>query len=446
MPAQGNPTPPLVGGNSQRDTILQSYVYQSGIHKPEHSSILTYKFPQYYLTTLLDRIGASEGIAQDTWSWNVMDRTRSGFTQSGAGTIATTTATVVTDIAFATGYYVVGDVVRSETGRRGYISAIADSSGSLQLTILSEDGNNWTANEVADTKTWGHAYNSFGEASDAPKGRLYLPTEDYNHLTILRRSFSISGTELTNRTYLGDGGSWYFTMEDLVMKEFARDRESLILTGQLYNQGNRKVSKGILDYAAAGVSNTYASGSGVSEADIQEQIRELMVEGASNELFVLCGSNFLSDVQTALRDYAIDGAISYGTLGDNTAGLDFQSYKYLGKTIHFAYYEMFEDQEIFPTPGSISDANGIKDYSHFSLWLDLGTDSMGHRLISMKHKELDGVSRKFVHGYELGMARPEGTQGGLVSNGKDAFTIHYLSEIGPEVRNAHRMGLLYANS
>lgn len=442
---QGNPTPPLVGGNSQRDTIMQSYVYQSGIHKPEHSSILTYKFPQYYLTTLLDRIGASEGIAQDVWSWNIMDRTRQGFTQDGAGTISTTTATVVTDIATATGYYVVGDVLRSETGRRGYVSAVGDSSGSLELTILSEDGNNWTAAEVANGKKWGHAYNSFGEASDAPVGRLYLPTEDFNYLTTLRRSFSISGSELTNRTYVGDGGSWYFTMEDLEMKEFARDREILVLTGQQVNSGNRKASKGILDYAASGVTNTYASGTGVSEGDIQEQIREMMVQGSSNELFVLCGSNFLSDVQNTLKDYAIDGAISYGVLGDNTAGLDFQSYKYLGKTIHFAYYEMFEDQAVFPTP-SASIAATITDYSHFSLWLDLGTDSMGHRLISLKHKELDGVSRKFIHGYEKGMASPDGTQGGLVSNGKDAFTIHYLSEIGPEVRNAHRMGLLYAAS
>lgn len=442
---QGNPTPPLVGGISQRDTILQGYVYQSGIHKPEHSSILTYKYPQYYMTTLLDRIGASEGIAQDTWSWDIMDRTRKGFTQSGAGTISTTTATITTDIAFADGYYVVGDVVRGETGKRGRITAIADASGDAQLTVVAEDGANWTTADVADGKVFGHAYNSFGEASDAPVGRLYLPTEDYNYLSILRRSFSISGSELTNRTYIGDGGAWYFTQEDLEMKEFARDREILVLTGQQYNAGNRKVSKGILDYAANGIQSTYGSSAGVSEADLQEHIRQMMVEGTSNEIFVLCGSNFISDVQKALKDYALNGAMSYGVLGNNTAGLDFVSYKYLGKTIHFAYYELFEDQAVFPTPsGSISGT--VTDYSHFSLWLDLGTDSTGHKLISLKHKELNGVSRKFVHGYEVGMASPEGAQGGRVSSGKDAFTIHLLSEIGPEVRNSHRMGIMKANS
>lgn len=33
MPAQGTPTPPLVGGNSVRSTILEGYVFQSGIHR-----------------------------------------------------------------------------------------------------------------------------------------------------------------------------------------------------------------------------------------------------------------------------------------------------------------------------------------------------------------------------------------------------------------------------
>lgn len=46
MPAYGNPTPPLVGGNSVRQPILEGYVFQSGIHDPEFSKILTYKYPQ----------------------------------------------------------------------------------------------------------------------------------------------------------------------------------------------------------------------------------------------------------------------------------------------------------------------------------------------------------------------------------------------------------------
>ena len=61
MPVNGNPTAPLVAGTNVREPIMQDYVFQSGIHKPEHSNLLSYKFPQYYFTALLDRLGAYEG-------------------------------------------------------------------------------------------------------------------------------------------------------------------------------------------------------------------------------------------------------------------------------------------------------------------------------------------------------------------------------------------------
>lgn len=446
MPAQGNPTPPLVGGISQRDTIFSKYVFQSGVHKPEHSSILSYKYPQYYLTSLLDQLGASEGIPQDVWSWNTMDRTRLSYTQTGAGTISTTTATIDVDApTFAVGYAVVGDVVRTETGRNGIITAVNDNSTVLELVIESEDGANWTAAEIADGKVFGHIYNSFAEGSDAPKGRLYLPDEDYNYLTILRRSFKITGSEFTNRTWLGNGEAWYFTQEDLEMKEFARDRELLTMFGSQVNDAanNRKSSRGIIDWALnEGVINTYASGTGIAESDLQAHIRDMIIEGVSNEITVLCGANAMADIQVALKDYAIDGAQSYD---GKVAGLDFQAYRFMGKKVNFAYYELFDDTAALPTPSAtLTDA--IKDFSHFTLWLDMGADSTGKKLISLKHKELDGQSRKFIHSYEVGMMNPYGENGGMVSNGVDAFQIHYLSEIGPEVRLPNRLGVLAANS
>lgn len=162
-------------------------------------------------------------------------------------------------------------------------------------------------------------------------------------------------------------------------------------------------------------------------------------------MYVLCGADFMEQAQVALRDYAISGAMNYGRLGNNTAGLDFTTYVFMGKKFHFAYYELFNDDKLVPTPSAVP-SSSIVDFSNTSLWLDLGTDSSGRSLITMKHKEHDGVSRKFVHGYELGMANPNGPQGGLVSSGDDKFTIHYLSQIGVELRLANRMGILRANA
>jgi len=458
---QGIPTPPLTGGKDQGtaiDTILSSYVFQSGIHKPEHSNLLSYKYPQYYMTTMLDRLGASEGIAQDVWSWSVLDRTRRAGTidsvDSGDGTATVVLTTQYVWTADRPGYLIVGDLIRiadgDESGSILRVTAVDDSTatpGLQEITVVKQEGGNITLTvgggaTVAAT-IFGHVTNAFGEASDAPNGRIFLPEEEWNALQIIRRSFSISGSEFTNRTWLKDGSAWYFTIEDIHMKEFALDREIAVMWGVRQDSGVRS-TKGILDYAFdEGIENGFAAASGVQEADLRDHITDMFDEGVGNDIYVLCGSKFLADAQVALKDYAVAGALDYGVFGNNTAGLDFMSYKFMGKTIHFAHYQLFNDKEILP---AVTAAAGVVDYANFSLWLDLGTGSNGEKLISLRHKELDGQSRKFIHAYEVGMMNPAGPNGGMVANGKDAFTIHYLSEIGIEVRLPNRLGILRANS
>jgi hypothetical protein len=452
-----NPTPPLVGGKDQTtvvDNILQDYVFQSGIHKPEHSNLLSYKYPQYYLTSMLDRLGPSEGLGQDVWSWNVMDRTRRadavGALDSGAGTATNVITTGYDWTSARPGYLIVGDIIRvadgTHQGELLRVTASADSAstpGKQAVTVVSQAGT--AALTLVAGDKFGHATNAFGEASDAPEGRVFLPEEEWNAMQIIRRSFSISGSEFTNRTWLNDGSAWYFTLEDLHMKEFALDREIALMWGvRQGDNGSVKSSTGLINFAFdSGIENGFAAAAGVAESDLRDHIKDLFVEGVGNEIYVLCGAQFLADVQVALRDYALAGAISYGAFGDNIAGLDFQSYKFMGKTIHFAHYNLFDDQEVLP---SVTASATVVDYSNFSLWLDLGTGSNGEKLISLRHKELDGQSRKFIHAYEVGMMNPAGANGGQVANGKDAFTIHYLSEIGLECRLPNRLGILRANS
>lgn len=450
MPVNGNPTPPLQSGNSAVDNILSGYVFQSGIHKPEHSSILTYKYPQYYVTSILDRLGADEAVAQDTFSWNIMDRTRESGTVNNLGALSTTATFEIPEFDFADGgkegYLIVGDVIRMETGVNFRVEATAVSTtltDKQEVTVSKVGGGTITSAELADNMVFGHSHNLFGEGTFQPKGRVFLPTEEYNNLAILKRTVSVTGSELTNKTWLDDGKSWYFEVEEITRKEFAKDRENLIVFGKRAD-GSVKSSRGILDYVLTfGINNGYAGATGVSEEDLRGQIQEMLIEGTSNEITVLCGAKFLADVQVALRDYAINGAISYGNLGDNTAGLDFMSYKFMGKTIHFAYYELFDDQAIVPFVGTAA-ADKI-NFSDFSLWLDFGVDNTGRNLITMKYKALDGQSRKFIQKINPGMMSPNGSEG-IATSGFDGFEIYMLSHIGVEVRLPNRMGILRANS
>lgn len=457
MPLVGNPTGPLDSGTNVRD-VLQGYVFQSGIHKPEHSSLLTYKFPQYYLTSLLDRMGAEESVAQDVWSWNVMDRTRRGSTVEAIDTVLPAASVVMdTDFDFTLaangkeGYLVVGDLIRVESGAILRVTATQDNGANKQeITVVNQAGGNVTATDLQLNDAFGHIGNVFPEASSAPKGRLYLPEEEFNQLGIIRRSFTISGSEFTNRTYLNDGESWYFEQEEIEMREFARDREGYIMFGVINGTTptvDPRSGKGIYTYANdEGVKNFFPSGTGVTETDIQDHIKELLLQNVSNEIFVLAGAQFLADFNRALKDYALAGALSYGKFGDNIAGLDFHRYLFMGKTINIAYYELFDDVEMLPTPVNGIDATNRADFSNFSLWLDFGSENNGKSLITMKYKELDGVSRKFIHGYENGMVSADGTVGGNVTSGDDKFSVHLLSHIGVEVRLPNRLGILRAST
>jgi hypothetical protein len=145
-----------------------------------------------------------------------------------------------------------------------------------------------------------------------------------------------------------------------------------------------------------------------------------------------------------LKDYAIHGT-SYGSFGNNMAGLDFKGYVFAGKTIYFAYYELFDDPAVLPSVTASATAINFKD---FSLWLDMGTDSAGQRLIKLKYRAHGGVQRKFIHTVIPGMMTFNGAQseGGFAANSFDGVEVQLLSEIGVEVRLANRMGILRANS
>lgn len=448
MPANGYPTPPLVGGTSARSTILEGYVFQSGIHDPEHSKLLTYKYKQYYMTTLLDMLGADEPVAQTVFSWSTQDRTRKSATATTVTNGTTATATVVTTIPSAVasgdkGYYIIGDVIRTEAGELGRVTAVGESGGFQTIDVVRVVGGNWSAALIANGFVFGHVATSFGEATAGPEGRLFLPVEDFNYTQILKRGVKISGTELTNRTILGDGSAWYFQMEDILGKEFARDREALVMFGEKSTASSTvKATRGILSWVTSeGIINTYSSAAGVAESDFQEHIADLLPEGGSAEYLVLCGSTFLKNAQKALKDYAIQGAISYGTLGKNMAGLDFAGYRFLGKTIYFAYYELFDDTAILPYSGTPS-ASKI-NFKDFSLWLDLGSTNTGEKLIKLRYKSHGGISRKFIQTTIPGIF---GFNGASPTSTNDYVEVSMLSDIAVEVHLANRMGILRANS
>jgi hypothetical protein len=442
-------------GVIQTGRVDGQYVF-GGIQKPDFSDYITYRFPQYTITTLLGRIGRKNPVAgNDFFSWFEKGKFRQSVTASAAtGASGDTTGTVT----YATGTqasFLVGDVIRFENDAYAVVTGITSggggngASGTLALQAL---GANFGVS-IAGTLKFAHLYNLQQEFSDSPSGRVWQETQVNEYMGIMRRSVVCSTTQGSNLKWVKKSDSewsYYYINEMETMQEMAMDREMYILaakasttstTNNLLSGTTRLGGNGILQRVlTSGVVGTYSSA--IAETDLAEQVRLMCLNSSGNEFTVLCGSSAYADAQFALRDYTLNGGISFGVFsGDGLmTGLNITKYKFMDKILNFVLYYPFANEALFPSPAT----SGI-NWDKAMLFLNMGTDDRGNPLINLRYKQdLLGQSLEFRRTVQEGITTPEAGSGAARSNGRDGFTVDFYSSIGVELRAANNHGLLYA--
>jgi hypothetical protein len=427
--------------------LLEGHIFNQGLEQPDVLRALIIKYPKYYLTQLIDKIGGSGEIDNDTISWNIMGRTRKGAAITALSNGTTTTATATLDTAYdaATGnlgYFLVGDTVRvSESGIIGRVTAVSNSGGTVQtIDVARYDGAAWATTTILNTWHIGHVGSMYGEGSTGAGGyRSYFPENDYNVTTKLRRDFKITRDAMKSKKWVDapGGKNWWYAQEDFEQREFMRDIEATVLLGKRFKSTSLQganLSRGIIESAeTSGKTVTFSSSVGVQEADWAYLAQQLSDEQGSDNLIALCGTQILADTMHSLGD-------RYRTYPDmlptalKETGIDFTSYKFLGKTIHFAKYEMFSDTSIFP---SVSASSTIKDSRNLALVLDFSPTDNGTN-IQLKYRNGSKLIQKMIPG----MASP----GLEAANKFDGIEGALLSEVTPVVYLPNRLGLVYSNS
>lgn len=451
VPGISFPTSQLNPGSANRGGIdLANHVFLSSLELPDISKVLTVKYPQYYLLSLSEKIaGASVAQGSRVHSWFIQDRTRKGCVASSIANGTTASATITTNIPYDVasgnalfGYFLVGDLIRvNDSEENAIITAIGNSAdpGFQTITIARYAGGNWSTTLLPVNATIGHLGSAFAEGSaDAGGVRLDMPYEDYNTMQIIRRKLKVSSDMLNQKTWIDDK-SWFFQQEPFFQKEFMRDTEAILMFGKraLGTSGGTNYTRGLMEYAeTSGIQTTYSSAIGVQEADLSNFLKQLYTQNASNDLIVLCGEQFLFDVNHALSDRYRQ--VPLGEKPAELAGLDFQSYQIGGKRLHFAYYELFSDTSIVPPSTATSTA---KDFRNLGLVLDFGTTDAGERNIQVRYRTGETGDRKMVQKFITGMASP----GVQISNSLDGMEIQLLSELMPKVVLPNRLGLIYSN-
>lgn len=438
----------------QTGNVNGQYVF-GGIQKPDFSDYITYRFPQYTITTLLSRIGRKNPVVgNDVFNWFEKGKFRQSVTASAAtGASGDTTGTVT----FATGTqasFLPSDVIRFENNVYAVITAVTGAggngaSGTLAVTAL---GTNF-GSSITGTLKFAHLYNLQTEYSDSPSGRVWQENQVSEYLGIMRRSVVCSTTQSSNMKYVKKSDSewsYYYINEMETMQEMAMDREMYILaakanstatTGNVLSGSTRLGGNGILPRVIAdGVVGTYSSA--IAETDLAEQVRLMCLNSQGSEFTVLCGSSAYADAQFALRDYTLNGGISFGVFGNEglMTGINITKYKFMDKILNFVLYYPFANEALFPAPAT----SGI-NWDKAMLFLNMGTDDRGNPLINLRYKQdLLGQSLEFRRTVQEGITSPEAGASASRSNGKDGFTVDFYSSIGVELRAANSHGLLYA--
>ncbi len=443
-------------GVIQTGNVNGQYVF-GGIQKPDFSDYITYRFPQYTITTLLGRIGRKNPVVgNDFFSWFEKGKFRQSVTTTtapvGASGDSTGTVTVPSGTQAS---FLVGDVIRFENDVYATITGLTGAggngaSGTLNIVSL---GATFGSSIATNGIKFAHLYNLQQEYSDSPSGRVWQETQVNEYMGIMRRSVVCSTTQGSNLKYVKKSDSewsYYYINEMETMQEMAMDREMYILaakasttstTNNLLSGSTRLGGNGILQRViTSGVVGTYSSA--IAETDLAEQVRLMCLNSNATEFTVLCGSSAYADAQFALRDYTLNGGISFGVFsGDGImTGLNITRYKFMDKILNFVLYYPFANEALFPAPAT----SGI-NWDKAMLFLNMGTDDRGNPLINLRYKQdLLGQSLEFRRTVQEGITSPEAGAGASRSNGKDGFTVDFYSSIGVELRAANNHGLLYA--
>lgn len=446
IPAISTPASAFTGPySSVRNPILNSYIFDTGLLVPEQSALLSEKFGKTYtMTTLLDKIGAYKPVQAQEFSWATLDRTRVSATISSgfSNGVASDTWTLST-VADSTnlGYFLVGDVIRTESGRQLKVTAVGDDGGYQTITVARLDGSNIVTGDAADGETITRLSTAFSQGSNGPNGRLFLPDQDYNYTQLFRAGLKLSRDTASQKSYLNVNGKeyWYFKNEEIMFDEFYADQERALMFGIRSKSGSLTTSRGIWDSVvtqAAGQVVNFTTSTGIAESDFFTLIPALIRQGASQNLLLLGGSEAVSDIQQALKHYTVNGGVSFGNFGGNNVGLDIPSYNFMGTKIALQHYPLFDDAKTLAWTGTSTSTK--TNFRHAAIILDLGNTSAGEANIQKCYRSgAEGMDAMMIHKLIPGMV---GDSGMIAANSFDGWEVQILSEIGFKVINAHRFG------
>lgn len=380
------------------DFSTQNNLFYDPFLKPVWDTMLYKNYEQYLLTYIFDYIGAAKETAYETVNWAEI-----GLIRKQQPVLSASLSTIYAEVTINSTerYYIVGDVIKTQTGRYGYVTEIVSTSPQV-IKLESMNGENWEAGDFDEGSVLFHAYNFFEKCYTLPQGRNYFPE---------KKSASMMWIADNNKYCLDTGSQpiwleyngknyWVDQNQEFMYKAHAKNIENAIVLGQSSTVSTGAVSQPGIVTQVLDEGNVVSTSGAADEDDFIDFSVQLIKNGvqAKGEYLVLCGANYLASATKAMKNYrTYEYANSALVKTDTEFKLKLNSYQYNDTIFHFFNYPLFNEM-----PENTSGINFQKG----GLFLNIGQGmkSRGievyYRVNNLGRKEYMLKSMKYGHGVD----------------------------------------------
>ena len=226
-----------------------------------------------------------------------------------------------------------------------------------------------------------------------PETVFTLPTEYSNYIAQYDAGAYVSKEDLNNKTYLANQNGQPFYA--LLKETQAMQRMMQTYYARLYSNvaavadPNKPVGASLLNQIntmggfSLGISGT------VTETVLKNAIRQYVTNGGftGDEIVVLCGSQYLGDIQESLAQYVQTAGDKNVVGGTEVEGINIYMYGFEGLKLKFIKDPFLDNKQIF----GVDSTTGYSNRSKSAIWMN--TDQC---------KTENGISVPFVCDYYFG--------------------------------------------
>ena len=449
-------------GTYGKESIESNALVTNLLKYPEIAKTLIRQYPQYSLNYFVDgtgRFAKEELIGENAFRWPILGRLNRPSTCTGVST-GTGVGNTPFTVEFEENFFNPNDVIRFKDESQAIVMGEpVQTAGGYTFTLMLQTTDALaalTAPSVAAGITANTVGSAFPEGSDRGYENHVYPDWYINHISISRKAKSITGSALTDITWIENGGQrlWFFTDEELMREEFLYQKElaSWYDVSTMDANGNSTVvgvdgkpivtGDGILRQIDAANVDTYNGQ--LTEDRITDFLAQLKLNtgNKNSHWMVFTGTAGKVAFHKAMKDlvYPSGNLIYDADVGAETEiGVNFTSYNAIGCRLTLVDNPLFDDPNLHGN--NIDPVTGYVTESFRMVFLDMGTTN-GVSNIERKVKGAGGIDRGMIIKYISGMVNPFDQKSMNAANSRDSFTCEVLCESGIIVRNPLSCGQL----